>query len=139
MANFVYTKIKETLLSGGINFTSATLKVLLVNIGSGHYIADSATDQYLSDVSSGDRLAISDTLTTISVTDGIFGADTATFTSPTPSADSGDALIIYKDTGSAATSPLICYLDTYPGLPITPDGSDIKVFWPGTANKIFQL
>ena len=33
--------------------------------------------------------------------------------------------MIYKDTGSEATSPLIAYIDTATGLPITPNGGDI--------------
>ena len=50
-----------------------------------------------------------------------------------------EAIIIYSDTGTEATSPLIAYIDTATGLPITPNGGDIIVTWDNGANKIFKL
>jgi hypothetical protein len=47
--------------------------------------------------------------------------------------------VIYKDTGTAATSPLIAYIDTATGLPVTPNGGDITVTWDNGSNKIFKL
>ena len=47
--------------------------------------------------------------------------------------------MIYRDTGTEATSPLIAYIDTATGLPITPNGGDIIVVWDDGANKIFRL
>lgn len=35
------------------------------------------------------------------------------------------AIVIVKDTGTEATSPLIAYIDTATGLPIAPNGGDI--------------
>jgi len=49
-----------------------------------------------------------------------------------------EALVIYVDTGSAATSPLVAYIDTsVTGLPVTPNGGDITVTW--NASGIFAL
>jgi hypothetical protein len=53
--------------------------------------------------------------------------------------DQSEALVIYKDTGSAATSPLIAYIDTATGLPVTPNGADVTVTWDNGSNKIFKL
>ncbi len=53
--------------------------------------------------------------------------------------DPSEALVIYKDTGDAATSPLIAYIDTAAGLPVTPSGTDITVTWDSGVNKIFKL
>ena len=50
-----------------------------------------------------------------------------------------EAIIIFKDTGNNATSPLIAYIDTATGLPITPNGGDIIVTWDNGVNKIFRL
>jgi hypothetical protein len=38
-----------------------------------------------------------------------------------------EALVIYKDTGSSATSPLIAYIDTGTNLPASPNGGDITI------------
>jgi hypothetical protein len=65
--------------------------------------------------------------------------DAADVTFPTTSGNSAEALIIYKDTGTAGTSPLIAYFDTGTGLAITPNGGDINVVWDNGANKIFAL
>ena len=50
---------------------------------------------------------------------------------PTASGVTGDefeALIMYIDTGTPATSRLILYLDTgITGMPLTPDGSDVQI------------
>jgi len=139
MANFVYDKGREAFLSAAINMTSDTIRALLVNASAGHYVASQTTHQYLSDVSSGDRLAASNALSSITITAGVVNAASALFTSATPSIYGATAIILYKDTGSASTSPLICYIDSYVGLPIVIDGSDITLYWPTSANKIFRL
>ena len=61
-----------------------------------------------------------------------FGDDGSFFSDdPTASSVTGDeleALIMYVDTGSAATSRLILYLDTgITGMPLTPDGSNVQI------------
>ena len=50
-----------------------------------------------------------------------------------------EAIVIYVDTGTEATSPLIAYIDTATGLPITPNGGDIIVTWDNGVNKIFKV
>ena len=56
---------------------------------------------------------------------GVFDAADVAFTTVT--GDPSEVLVIYKDTGSAATSPLIAYIDTATGLPVTPNGGNINV------------
>ena len=47
-------------------------------------------------------------------------------------------LVIYIDTGTASTSPLVAFLDTsVTGLPVTPNGGDITITW--NASGIFTL
>jgi hypothetical protein len=50
-----------------------------------------------------------------------------------------ESIVVYKDTGSAATSPLVAFFDTATGLPVTPNGGDIIITWDSGANKIFKL
>ena len=39
-------------------------------------------------------------------------------------------IVIYKDTGTEATSPLLAMIDTATGLPITPNGGDKRINVP---------
>ena len=74
-------------------------------------------------------VATSANLGTKTYTNGTF--DTADFTFTAVTGDVSEALIIYIDTGSAATSRLVCYRDTnVTGLPVTPNGGDITVSVP---------
>lgn len=133
MANQLYPKAKEDFLSGNIDMTSDTIKIVLVDTGD--YTFSSAHED-LADVPAGGRVSTA-TLSGKSVTSGVFDATDAVFSNVT--GDESEALIIYKDTGVEATSRLIAYIDTATGLPITPSGGDITVAFSDGANKIFAL
>ena len=138
MATDLYATFMAASLSGsGPNLNGGTIKVVLVNIASGHYTVNLATDQFLSAISSGDRVATTADLTGTSITSGIFGAANTSFSSVT-GATCG-AMVIYNDTGTPSSSQLIMYIDDYAGLPITPDGSNINVSWPTGTDLIFQI
>jgi len=84
----------------------------------------------------GTPTALSSKSTTVE--DACFDAADVTFNSVTGSQVT--ALILYKDTGSAATSPLIAYIDSAAsGLPVTPNGGNITVSWQATSPYIFKL
>lgn len=108
--------IKVALIAGNVSYNSAnTVKSSVASYGS-------TTDQ---------------TLTSISVQSGVFDAADATFTTVNvASAQPVSALVIYKDTGTASTSPLIAWIDV---TPVTPNGGNITVQWDNTASKIFAL
>jgi hypothetical protein len=134
MANALYPKTKATLLQGGINMSSDTIKVALVDTGTYTY---SATDQFYSSVSSA-AVGTPQTLGSKTFTNGVFDAADVTYTGVTGA--SAEALVIYKDTGTGSTSDLIAYLDTgYTNLPVTPNGGDIAITWDNGSNKIFAL
>lgn len=134
MANALYDKAREGFLSGLINFSSDNIKVVLVDTGL--YTANLATDQYLSDIPSGARIATSSNLTSKTVTNGVADAADVTFTAVTGA--SIEAAVVYKDTGTATSSRLICYIDSgSSGIPITPNGGDIATAW--NASGIFKL
>lgn len=134
MANSLFNKGREAFMSGGINMSSDTIKVVLIDAAD--YVVNLATHQYFSSVTVAGRVATA-TLASKTVTDGIFDAGDVTFTSVT--GDPSEALLIYKDTGTEATSPLIAYIDTATGLPVTPNGGNITVTWDNGTNKIFKL
>lgn len=135
MANSLYDKAREAYLTGTLNWSSDNIKVLLVNTTS--YTVSLTTHQYKTDVAGGAIVATSSNLTTKTTTAGAAGADNVTFS--TVSGSTVGAIIIYKDTGTDSTSPLIAYIDTATGLPIVPNGGDIILTWDTGTNKIFRL
>ncbi len=133
MANAIYPLYKQALLAADANvdLEAGTVKVSLVDTGTYTY---SAAHQFFSDLTG--VTATSAALTTKSVTNGIFDADSASFTGV--SGNQSEALIIWIDTTVAGTSRLVAYIDTgVTGLPVTPNGGDITVNW--NASGIFQL
>lgn len=134
MANGMYVKGIEQLMQAGINLVSDTIKVVLVDAAD--YTVDLATHDFFNDVAAGSRVATA-TLGSKAVTGGAFDAADVTFSTVT--GDPSEALIIYKDTGTESTSPLIMYIDTATGLGVTPNGGDITVTWDNGANKIFKI
>lgn len=135
MSNTLYDKARQRFAEAQINWLTDTIKAILVD--SGNYTANFSTHEFLSDVSATARIAGPVTLTSKSTTGGACDAADLTFTSV--SGASIETIILYKDTGVEGTSPLIAYIDTATGLPITPNGGDIIVTWDNGPNKIFKL
>lgn len=133
MANAIYPKFKEAMMDDLTNadLNDNTVKVALIDTGT--YTYSSAHD-FLDDVTG--TVGTAQTIANTTVTNGLFDGDNVTFTAV--SGASVEALIIYIDTGSAATSRLVAYIDTsVTGLPVTPNGGDITITW--NASGIFQL
>lgn len=135
MANALYDKGRQRYLEGQFNWLTDTIKVLMVDTAA--YTPNLSVHEFLSDVGGSSRITTPVTLTSKSSTGGSADAADVTFTSV--SGPSIEAIIIYKDTGVEATSPLIAYIDTATGLPITPNGGDIIITWDNGPNKIFRL
>ena len=135
MANTLYDKGREGFLDGSIDFDTDSIKVVLVDTSA--YTANLSTDTFLSSITSGARIATSANLASKTVTAGVADAADITFTAVTGA--SVEAVVLYKDTGSAGTSRLIAYIDTATGLPVTPNGGDITIQWDSGSNRIFKL
>ncbi len=133
MANALYAKAKEGFLSGAINLSSDTIKVALVDTGT--YTVNISAHDFYNDVTG--VVGTPATLSSKSVTNGVFDAADVTFTAV--SGATVEALIIYQDTGNTATSRLIAYIDTATGLAVTPNGGDITITWDNGSSKIFAL
>jgi len=112
MANTLYDAARKRFLEGQINWMTDTIKVLLVDTGA--YTPQVSAHEYLSDISSSARIAGPVTLTSKSTAGGAADGADVTFTSVAGA--SIEAIIIYQDTSSEATSPLIAYIDTATGL-----------------------
>lgn len=141
MANALYPKYKEKLLNPGtlgstsgtaVDLADDTIKIALVDTGTYTY---STTHEFYSSVSAA-VIGTPQTLASKTVTDGTFDAADVTFTSVT--GNSVEALVVYKDTGTASTSSLVCYIDVAAsGLPVTPNGGNITVTF--NASGIFSI
>lgn len=133
MANALYPKWKQALLEFTANndLDGQTVKVALVTAG---YTYSSA-HQFYSSVSAS-VVGTPQTIGSKTFTNGVFDGADVTFTAVTGSQVT--QLVIYIDTGSAATSPLVAFLDTgVTNLPVTPNGGDIAITW--NASGIFAL
>ena len=134
MANALYGKGKEKLLAGSINFGSDTIKAALV---SSAYSPSLSTDEFLTAISA-DVLNTAQTLASKTTTLGVVDAADVTFTAVSSGA-TAKAVVPYKDTGVASTSPLLAYIDTITGFPLATNGGDILIVWDAGAYKIFSL
>lgn len=133
MANALFPSWKQALLEFTANndLDGQTVKVALVTAGYTY----SSSDQYYSSVSAS-VVGTPQTLGSKTFTDGVFDAADVLFTSV--SGSQVVSLVIYIDTGSAATSPLVAFIDTgVTNLPVTPNGGDIAITW--NASGIFAL
>ncbi|MDX2732868.1 MULTISPECIES: hypothetical protein [unclassified Streptomyces] len=129
MASALYPSFKALLLSGGIDLTTADIRAIIVDSADYTY---SAAHDFLDDVTAGARVAVSSSLASKTVAGGVFDAADVTYSAVT--GDSVEAIILYKHTGTDATSNLVAYID---GVSVTPNGGNIVVSW--NASGIFAL
>ncbi len=142
MANRLYAYGRENILRGLIHWETDTIKVTLVDTGNYNF-----SDQHAALVSLiagtvgvDPRIGTPQTLTGRTAPNGWGGVvDANDVVFPSVSGASAEALVIYKDTGDPNTSLLIAYMDTVTGLPVTPTGANISIFWDNGTNKIFRI
>lgn len=137
MADFLYGKGRQKFLEGSIAWLTDNIKALLAD--SAFYTPTQNTDEYKSDIS-GSAIptnGVSGNFANKTSTLGVADADDVVLTSVTGA--QSEYIVIYKDTGTAATSPLIAKIDSYTGLPVTPNGGNITIQFPSDSNRIFRL
>lgn len=130
MASTIYTPAKAKLSARTVNLTTDTIKAVLVDTGAYTF---SAAHEFLSDIPAGARIATSPALGGKSDYYGFFDANDVTFTAVATGTGTGaasEAIVLFKDTGTAGTSSLVAFLDNGTGLPVTSNGGDITVTWP---------
>lgn len=137
MASQKYPKASKKFLDGDIDLLVDTIKVVPVDRTVDEPTI-TTTDEFLANITTYAG-ATAATLGTKSTTDGVFdAADLApafALLSQSGSKTIG-ALVVYKDTGNAATSPLILWIEV---TPLTPNGGDVNITWDSGANKIFAI
>jgi hypothetical protein len=141
MANALFDPGREGFLAGEIDWDTATIKMSLVRS-----YTFSAAHKFVSDVTTaGGVLHATVTLASKTVTGGVADAADVTFTAPAANAGA-HSLLIYQSSAvsggadvAATAMRVIAWIDSYTGLPISPNGADIPVTFPSDANKIFKL
>lgn len=134
MANAVYPKFKEALLDdlADIDVNDGTLKAALIDLADYTY---SAAHDFWDDASAA-VVGTPQTIANTTVTAGLLDGDDVTFTAVV--GDPVEALILFLDTGTPATSRLVAFIDTgVTGLPVTPNGGNIAITW--NASGIVQF
>lgn len=135
MANALYDYGRERFATAGIDWVTDMIKVALIDTGA--YSVNLASHQFFSSVPGGAVVGSVGTLASKTAAAGV--CDAADLTFATVSGASIEAIVIFKDTGLAATSPLIAYIDTATGLALTPNGGDITIQWDNGTSRIFKL
>ena len=133
-ANAMYDAGRDGFLGGDNDWDSDHRAIL-------HDDADDTvnltTDDFLNDVASGARVAVSGAIGSPTHAAGVADANDVTFSSVT--GDPSERIILYQHTGTESTSDLVMSIDTATGLPVTPNGGNIGITWDNGANKIFKL
>lgn len=135
----LFPYFKQVALDSGhadnVDLNTDTIKVLAMK----NYTYDSS-DKYVSDLGTGTELARSGALTSPTVTNGTFDAADTTLTAVGTDATGITDLLIFKDTGSDASSVLIAHIDedqAASALSLPTNGSDVAVSFAGAG--IFDL
>lgn len=146
MANAIYDKGREAFMDAKLDMNTDTIKAMLVRSvagpgagGNSVYSINTATDAFLSIIPNNAYCRVQTvTLTSPTITSGIFDAADAVWTS-VAAGDAIQLIVIFKDTGVEGTSQLIAAIDTGTGLPVTPNGANVTAQWDNGTNKIFKL
>lgn len=115
MADIIFNNFKKLIMNGGIDLDTDTIKVALVTSAytpdqDAHDFFDDVTNEVSGTGYSAGGASLANKAVTADNTDneGVFDADDVTWSTSTITARGA---VIYKSTGTASTSALICYLD----------------------------
>lgn len=139
MSNQIYGKAREgwarKLIDWGVGTSGDAIHLDLVDLAD--YTVSIASHEFRSSVPSGARVATAGPLTGKTATLGVLDAADQPVTGVT--GDQFEAVILFVNTGSDATSRLLIFIDTASGLPGTPVGGDFEIVWDDGPNKIATL
>jgi hypothetical protein len=129
MANQFYDAYRNSIfglhIHSAIDFDTDDIRVVLYDEGAD---ALNLADQDLADIAGGAQIAVSNILD--SPTIGTVAVGTYDHADEVLSSVSGatvESLIYYKHTGTSSTSPLAWNIDSWTGLPLTPNGGNVTL------------
>lgn len=108
ITNTVYTSYKDDLHKGTIDVTNDTLKVMLVTSSYTFSAAHDFVDDITNEITGTGYTAGGATVTSPTVSSGTFDAADTEWSSATFTAAGA---VVYKDTGTPGTSPLMLFVD----------------------------
>ena len=115
MADVIYNNFKKLIMNGGIDLDTDTIKVALVTSSytpdqDAHDFFDDVTNEVSGTGYTAGGASLANKAVTADNTDneGVFDADDVTWSTSTITAR---AAVVYKSTGTASPSALICYID----------------------------
>lgn len=132
MANAFPAKYKERLIDpnrGGLSAVDVNTDTIKMGLVTSAYTPNLATHEFWSSASA-NVAGTPQTLTSVTVTDGFFNATSPVTFTAVAAGTAINYIIIYKDTGTTTTSPMLEIIDTAtgsPGLPVTPNGGNITI------------
>lgn len=132
MANTLYPKFKQRLLTAGANLSTDVIKAILVPDSYTY----SAAHEFLSDL--GTTVGTAQALANKTVLNGVFDADDPTFAALAAGSNL-KAVVLFKDTGVAGSSPLVYFCDGVTGLPMVTNSGDVQIQWDNGGYRIFAL
>lgn len=119
----LYPTGKKKILDADIDLLVDDIRIALIDTADETY---NAADEFHANLTGAGIVASSTAdLTGKSTTGGVFNAGDETLVAVT--GDQVEAVVLYKWTGSSATSPLIAWFDL--STAFSPNGSDITVIW----------
>jgi hypothetical protein len=146
MSNALYDKGRNAFAKGEIHWLASTGDTIRICFVKSAYSQDLSNHEFFTDLGNnvvGNNGSSSRTscpaLTLIDPIAGVCDAEDVVFSAIPDTVGQLDNLVIFKDSGSDATSQLLAYIDTATGMPFTPSGSDITVQFDNGSNKIFKL
>lgn len=132
MADVIFNSFKKKIMDGSIDLDTDTIKVALVTSS---YTPNQDTHDFFDDVTNevsgtgytAGGAALANKAVTADNTDneGVLDADDVTWPTSTITARGA---VIYKDTGTASTSPIICYIDF--GSDKSSSAGNFTIAWP---------
>lgn len=130
MANALYPITKKAFLDGGINMLTDDIKVVALSstytYSAAHDFRDDLTGVIATSANLGSKTTTGGTFDAADLAPAFTGVDTDIA-----------SIVVFKDTGVAGTSPIIAYIDTGTGFPLTQDGGNVNITW--NASGIFSL
>lgn len=136
MANAMYDKGRNKFARGEIHWHVGGDNFRVYLVDGADYTVDLVNHEFLTSIPESARVAFAD-LTVIDPVGGVCDANDVGFGNV--SGDPSEVLVICKWSGADATSPLVAYIDSATGLPVTPNSGPINITWDDGANKIFKL
>lgn len=117
----------HTAITNSYDLITGDIKMLLID--SADHTVDLTTNIDHADITGAAIVATSPNLaskTIGTVAAGVFDCGNVTFSTVT--GDQSEEIIVYQDSGTSSTSPLLVRFDTFSsGMPVTPNGNDIVV------------